>query len=163
MGSSKTTGARKHQKTCLEIVLYSKIDFELASKQKCPHKEESLFLKFPFFCIPSEQSNWVSCHAPLFWLQEKNFFVLITRKSGERISFVRLGALSIAITQVAVFQLSDGFTRVQLSWDWADAETSPVLYIHTAVYPPGILSLWHWKKCYIVQVQVGRAEQVMGL
>ena len=45
-----------------------------------------------------------SCRAPLFWLQEKNFFVLITRKSRERISFVPLGALSIAISQVAVFQ-----------------------------------------------------------
>ena len=115
MGSSKTTGARKHQKTCLEIVLYSKIDFELASKQKCPHKEESLFLKFPFFCIPSEQSNWVSCHAPLFWLQEKNFFVLITRKSRGK-NFFCAGWVFVHCNNSGGCVSADGFTPSQASF-----------------------------------------------
>ena len=122
MGSSKTTGARKHQKTCLEIVLYSKIDFELASKQKCPHKEESLFLKFPFFCIPSEQSNWVSCHAPLFWLQEKNFFVLITRKSRGK-NFFCAGWVFVHCNNSggsvsAQWWVYSSPTILRLSWRW---------------------------------------------
>ena len=75
-----------HQKTLAAQhwgnVQTPKIQFlHFFSKRKSKMLKWSIFQGFSSFCILSVLSSRVSCHGPLFWLQEKNFFVLITRKS----------------------------------------------------------------------------------
>ena len=75
MGSSKDpraahhSGACKHQNT---VLTFSSLTEML---------KWSFFQGFSCLRILSERSSRVSCHGSLLWLQEKNFFVLITRKS----------------------------------------------------------------------------------